>query len=554
MKKFKKLNAVITATLMAAALSVPMASSLSVSAASGDNSITVIAGNDKMTHTAVAAYQVFAGTYNDTDANLTITGWGDGIDVAAFITAIKADSTIIGASFKDVDITNDAAGAQAVADIVGKWTDNSDEAKAFAKLAVANAATKSGTYSEGVISGIADGYYVMADESAATATDPTGSAFTLGLLQVVGGENVEVTTKIDYPTVVKKVQEDDKTDDGGYGAGFNDVADWDANTDVPFKIIATMPSNIDEYDHYYMNFTDTLDDTFGNPENIVVTAGTKTLVKDTDYKIETTGNDMNIVIMDLKGVDGLTVDDKTTVTVTYTAKLNVSGANLAIIGHDGQENKVKLEYSNNPNKTGDGSSKPDDTGETPEDKVIVFTYELDITKIDGATKAAIENAEFKLGNDKDQWATVNEAGYFTGWVDDEASATVLKSDANGIFKVIGLDDGKYKLKELNWSEEYNIPETAFEAVIDANTAFTQDDYANAAAALIELTGSVNGKNDTGANAGDGIVAGTIENNKGTTLPSTGGIGTTLFYVGGGCVVALAGVALITKKRMNNRED
>lgn len=552
MKKFKKLNAVITATLMAAALSVPMTSSLSVSAAIGDNSITVKAGNDKMTHSAVAAYQVFAGTYNDADSNLTITGWGDGINVTAFITAIKADATI-GSSFAG-EITNDAAGAQAVADIVGKWTDNSDEANAFAKLAVANAATKSGTYSEGVISGIADGYYVMADESAATATDPTGSAFTLGLLQVVGGENVEVTTKIDYPTVVKKVQEDDKTDDGGYGAGFNDVADWDANTDVPFKIIATMPSNIDEYDHYYMNFTDTLDDTFGNPENIVVTAGTKTLVKDTDYKIETTGNDMNIVIMDLKGVDGLTVDDKTTVTVTYTAKLNVSGANLAIIGHDGQENKVKLEYSNNPNKTGDGSSKPDDTGETPEDKVIVFTYELDITKIDGATKATIENAQFKLGNDKNQWATVNEDGYFTGWVDNEASATVLKSDANGIFKVIGLDDGSYKLKELNWSEEYNIPETAFDAVIDANTLFTQDDYANALAALIELTGSVNGKDDTGANADDGIVAGTIENNKGTTLPSTGGIGTTLFYVGGGCVVALAGVALITKKRMNNRED
>ena len=552
MKKFKKLNAVITATLMAAALSVPMASSLSVSAAAGDNSITVKAGNDKMTHSDVAAYQVFAGTYNDADSNLTITGWGDGINVTAFITAIKADATI-GSSFAG-EITNDAAGAQAVADIVGKWTDNSDEANAFAKLAVANAATKSGTYSEGVISGIADGYYVMADESAATATDPTGSAFTLGLLQVVGGENVEVTTKIDYPTVVKKVQEDDKTDDGGYGAGFNDVADWDANTDVPFKIIATMPSNIDEYDHYYMNFTDTLDDTFGNPENIVVTAGTKTLVKDTNYTITANGNDMNIVIMDLKGVDGLTVDDKTTVTVTYTAKLNVSGDNLAIIGRNGQENKVKLEYSNNPNKTGDGSSAPDDTGETPEDKVIVFTYELDITKIDGATKATIENAQFKLGNDKNQWATVNEDGYFTGWVDNEASATVLKSDANGIFKVIGLDDGSYKLKELNWSEEYNIPETAFEAVIDANTLFTQDDYANASAALIELTGSVNGKDDTGANADDGIVAGTIENNKGTTLPSTGGIGTTLFYVGGGCVVALAGVALITKKRMNNRED
>ncbi|MDE6103480.1 MAG: isopeptide-forming domain-containing fimbrial protein, partial [Oscillospiraceae bacterium] len=304
---------------------------------------------------------------------------------------------------------------------------------------------------------------------------------------------------------------------------------------------------------YYMNFTDTLDDTFGNPENIEVKAGTKTLVKDTDYIIETNGNDMNIVIMDLKGVDGLTVDEKTTVTVTYTAKLNVTGANTAIIGRDGQENKVKLEYSNNPNKTGNGSSKPDDTGETPEDKVIVFTYELDITKIDGATKAEIPNAEFKLGNDKGQWATVNESGYFTGWVDDEADATVLKSDDKGIFKVIGLDDGAYKLKELNWSEEYNIPDTAFNAVIDADTLFTQDDYANAEAALMNLTGSVNGKDDD-ANPNDGIVAGTIENNKGTMLPSTGGIGTTLFYVGGGCVVALAGVALITKKRMNNRED
>lgn len=551
MKKFKKLNAVITATLMAAALSVPMTSSLSVSAASGDNSITVNAGNDQMTHSDVAAYQVFAGTYNSADSNLTITGWGDGINVTNFISAIKSDVTI-GSLFTD-EIKNDAAGAQAVADIVGKWTDNSAEAKAFAKLAVVNATTASGTYSSGVISGIADGYYVMADKSAATATDPVGSAFTLGLLQVVGGENVEVTTKIDYPTVVKKVQEDDITTDDGYGAGFNDVADWDANTDVPFKIIATMPSNIGEYDHYYMNFTDTLDDTFGNPENIVVTAGTKTLVKDTDYTIETTGNDMNVVIKDLKSVDGLTVDEKTTVTVTYTAKLNVTG-NTAIIGRDGQENKVKLEYSNNPNNTGDGINKPDDTGETPEDKVIVFTYELDITKIDGATKATIENAEFKLGNDKDQWATVNENGFFTGWVDDESAATVLKSDNKGIFKIIGLDDGTYKLKELKWSEEYNIPDTAFEAIIDAETAFTQNDYANAEAALITLKGSVNSKEDANASADNGIVAGTIENNKGTMLPSTGGIGTTLFYVGGGCVVALAGVALITKKRMNNRED
>lgn len=547
-KKTRRVAAFAAAVMMATCVAVPM-SSFSASAAAGDNSITINADSKEMSHGAMAAYQVFAGTYNDTDDNLTVTGWGDGINVEQFITAIKNDKTL--KKYFNVEITQDAVGAQKVADIVGGWTDGSSEAEAFAKLAVANKATLSGSYSNGTISGIADGYYVIADTQAATDTDPVGSAFTLGLLKVAGGENVSVTPKIDYPTVVKKVQEDDNNTDDGYGTGYNDVADWDTNTDVPFKIIANMPSNIDKYDHYYMKFTDTLDDNFGNPENIVVTAGETTLANNTDYIISKTGNDMTVEIMDLKGISGLTVTANTKVTVTYTAKLNVAGDTKAVIGLDGQENKVKLEYSNNPNVTGDGSAKPSDTGETPEDKVIVFTYETDITKIDGATDAKIQGAEFKLSNGSStgqKWAKVNTNGYFEEWVDSEDDATVLTSDSNGIFKVIGLDDGTYYLYEQDWSEEYNIPLTPFTLVIDATTSFTQDSYGNASDVLTALTGSVNGVDDNTATTNNGIISGTIENNKGSVLPGTGGIGTTLFYVGGGVLVAGAGVLLITKKR------
>lgn len=543
-KNFRRIANFAAALVLTACMTAPV-TTFTTFAADGTNSITITNYNPDsadLTHTGFAAYQVFAGTYNASASNITITGWGDGVNVDAFITALKADATI-GAAMTAAGIDNTVAGAVKVADIAGGWTDGSDEAEAFAKLAVANKGTASGNYSNGTISGIADGYYVVADTSAASNAE--GSAWTLGLLAVAGGSNVEVSPKIGYPEVVKKVKEDDVATDGGYGAGYNDVADWDVNTKVPFLIQATMPSNIDDFSSYYMKFTDTLDDNFGNPEDIVVTAGSVTLTKDTDYTVTTTGNDMVIEIADLKAVSGLTVSDTTKVTVTYNAKLNVSGT-PAEIGRDGQENKVKLTYSNDPNVT-------TVTGETPEDSVIVFTYELDIKKVDGATDAAIKDAQFKLSNeDGSKWAVVDGNGYFTEWVDSEDVATVLKSGEDGMFKIIGLDDGAYKLKELEWSTEYNIPTTPFDVSITADTLFTQDGYASASAALKTLEGTVGGSAAT-ADIDTGVVSGTIENNKGSKLPETGGIGTTIFYVGGGTVAAAAGVLLITKKRMKNRK-
>lgn len=573
MKKTRRFAAIAAAAMMTAALAVPM-TGMNAFAASGDNSITIKADGKNMTHGNMSAYQVFAGTYNATDKNLTVTGWGDGINVVEFIRAIKDDTTLNG-EFNEIVEENSVATATAVANIVGGWTTGGVRARAFAKLAVANKSTTTsgvfnaaGADTDATISGLADGYYVIMDAAAATANPSTdGSAFTLGLLQVAGGTDTTVKPKLDYPTVVKKVKEDDSNESTDYGAGYNDVADWDVNTAVPFKIIASMPSNIDVYDHYYMEFTDTLDDNFGAPENIVVRID-DTALDATKYELTTggaKGNDMSIVIKDLKDCSAdITKDTK--VTVTYTAKLNVQaeGVEAAVIGRPGQENKVDLTYSNNPNNTGNGSSKPDDTGKTPEDKVIVFTYELDVTKIDGVTDEKLQGAEFKLhrggsaSESAKEWAVVDTNGYFTKWTTNETEATTLKSDTNGVFKIIGLDDGTYYLTETKAPTNYNKPSEAFTVVIDASTLFTQEDYDKNATEgdkipLIGLSATIGGENAT-VNDKMGIVSGTIENNRGSKLPGTGGIGTVLFYVVGGVLVVGAGVTLITKKRVGKDSE
>ncbi|MDE6540137.1 MAG: isopeptide-forming domain-containing fimbrial protein [Ruminococcus sp.] len=566
----------IAALTLSACSIAPMAMTASAaSVTEGDgNSITITNADEAgLSHTKMAAYQIFKGEYDEEQDQLGVSGWGDGINVKDFIEALQSNDAFNATpgdnssnAFAGIEAKDTALTAQQVSDIVGKWSSNSAQAEAFAKLAVANnSGTTSGEFNEAVtsVSKLPDGYYVIADEEAATAgtNGEDGSAFTLGLLAVAGGSNVTASPKTDFPTVVKKVLEDDITTDDGYGAGYNDVADWDINTPVPFKIIGSVPSNIDKYEHYYMEFSDEMDNSFDPIESLKVEVDGTELTS-TQYTV-TAGenaedaNDFKVIITDLKGL-GLTITEDTQVTVTYTAKINVANA---VIGLDGQENFVDLTYSNNPNKTGNGKDKPENTGKTPKDKVIVFTYETDVNKIDGNTNEPIENAEFKLANaDGTKWAIVDANGKFTEWVDSADAATTLKTDADGMIKVIGLDDGSYQLKELKWSDEYNIPEEAFSVVLDATTEFTQDSYGTASDVLTEIKGTVGGENadvlyktvnDEQKMIG---IEGQIENKKGTALPSTGGIGTTIFYLGGGAMVAVAGVFLITKKRMGKSEN
>lgn len=585
-RTFKRFAAITSASLLAACMVAPMAGS-AATLANGEtgNTITINTTSPVYTHENMAAYQIFAGTWNEEKNNFTVSTWGDGIDVVNFIKALKANNNFVVGEvniFASIAEEKTAVSAQDVAKIIGTWntgvqansgagvTANTTGAAAkmadtFAKLAVEYKTTNiTGTFNPvtedreiATITGLPDGYYVIADTKAADSDKGDGySSYTLGLLQVAGDENITVTPKMDYPTVVKKVKEDDVSTDNNYGAGYNDVADWDINTKVPFKLIATLPGNIDEYDHYYLKFNDTLADSFGNPTDFVVTVGSTVLTEE-QYDLNNTGNDFTLEIVDLKGL-GINITSDTQVTVTYNAMIEEANA---VIGLPGQENEVTLTYSNNPNVTGDGTVAPTDTDTTTKDTVIVFTYEIDITKKDGSTGLPIPNAEFILSKEENGtkfYATVDSAGKFLGWETTESSATTLKSGPDGVFKIIGIDDGEYSLKELNWSTEYNIPTTPFTVNINATTLFDQE-YKETEAKksadnmLTGLEATLAGE-AMSVDANKGIVSGEIENNRGTQLPSTGGIGTTVFYLGGGAMVAVAGIYLISKKRMKNTQE
>lgn len=555
-KRARRAAAFAAAVVMAACAAVPMSSSFSASAA-GNNTITITAVDGAAITHNYEAYQVFKGQY--AAGSLGNIDWGTGVDGTAILAELQSAAA-------PLDVFNGAKDAKDVAEKLAAGVTKADDdtlAVAFAAVVGKHlTAVKSGTYANGEITGLDDGYYLVQDASdSPSGTGETNSgAKTRFILKVAGGGNVNVTAKSSAPSVIKKVKEDDKPVTGDVKVGsytadaqYNDVADYCIGENVPFELISTMPSTYDDYTSYFYQFTDTLATNFTlNTNSIavkVVNADGETPLTATDYTVSTqddTGK-FTITINDTKKITSIKKDS--TIVVDYNATLN----DTAEIGLPGQENKVDLTYSNNPNYTGDGASTPEgDKGKTPEDKVIVFTYELDVTKYLGneETKADAEDgtkAGFKLGNaDGSKWATVDGNLRITGWVDDVAAATEVTTDATGIFKFIGLDDGKYTLRETTTPTGYNTM-ADLTLTIGATTANNQVWSGTASDALSAIKLTMNSTNIDG-DVDKGNVEGSIINQKGSSLPSTGGIGTTMFYVGGGVLVAGAGVLLITKKR------
>ena len=559
MKKTKKLFAMLLALIMAVALAVP--------AFAAGETYTITINNDKDGHT-YEAYQVFSGDLaGNVLSNIT---WGTGVDGDDLLAALKGDSTI-GSSFTDCTT------AAQVAEVLATFSNDSAQLDAFAAIVADNLDAVTGTSTEDTgpytISGLDAGYYFVKDQDdSLTGEDP--DAYTKFMLELV--QNTTVTPKSDVPSVEKKVQEDDKyNQDGGYGQGYNDVADWNIGDAVPFKLIGTIPE-MDGYDTYKYIFHDTLSSGLDlNTDSVkVYVADSKDadlssltpLTAGEDYTLNTSPAESHcsfeVSFSDLKSVEEA-VSGKYII-VAYTATLNKN----AEIGLDGNPNEVYLEFSNNPAQSGEGEDHP--TDETPKDEVIVFTYELDTTKVDGAqTTTKLPDAQFVLLNsDGTKVAKIDESNKFDGWVNlpvgtgdegaityedwttyNETNKVILTSGADGLFKVIGLDDGTYKLREIKAPDGYNLLPNDVEVVITATTSNGQDwTSGTASKALTNLAVTADKQPGTG-DVSTGIAGITIGNNKGATLPETGGMGTTIFYIVGGILVVGAGVLLITKKRM-----
>lgn len=546
MKKFKKFSAAIAATLIAASLSVPMAASLPASAAASANTISFKDEVAETGHT-YTAYRIFSGTVEGPE--LKNVQWANPDGANALVTAMKADealsATLSTITVPESGVVNAAAVAKALGGL------NSDEAgaKVLAKVIAANTnlVEKVGEAGPSITTGTTgdkDGYYLIVESDMTGQTDSAMTAYILNMYDA--SEGAEIAVKSAIPSVEKKIKENTKTGDWDTDNGYNDTADFCKGDIVPFKLTGTMPSNLDRYDTYKYVFHDNIAANFSDPTNFKVYLNTVSEANDvtSSFTVVTTNlEDITISCDNVKAIDGVTATTK--IIVTYDATLS-----NPVIGQPGQKNTVYLEYSNNPNNGGSGTSN------SKPDTVIAFTYELDVTKIDGTTDAPLEGAEFKfyrMNGESKEYAIVADDGKLTGW-GAETAGTTLKSGTDGIFKVIGIDDGTYYLDETKAPAGYNELTEDIKVVVSADTSNSQTDNTIDGTELTALNITVDAGTAQAGDVDSGIVEMDVKNNSGTTLPSTGGIGTTLFYVGGGCMVALAGVFLITKKRMNKKED
>lgn len=553
MKKTNKFAAFALAACMMAPMAMATTASFTASAATAGN-VTITDEQSTSYEHKYDVYKIFNGTMNSGKLEgITFAG----TDFSAFLTELKGDSTI-GADFTSCKTVADTA------KVLGGYSNDGEKAKAFAKfVATKNSLVKKeSTDNSNTISLADDGYYVIIEQK--TSGTPESVALTSYLLTTYdASEGQDIKAKSAIPSLEKKIQENVKTgtwqNDDTYGERYNDTADFSIGDTVPFKLYGTMPSNIADYPSYKYVFHDKLGSEFTSNDDVKVYAvnGTdrKEISSASYSKIVSSGDTITVSFEDLKSaVDAegnkITLNSSTKIIVEYTALLNGSDVK---IGKPGQTNAAYLEYSNNPNVGGSG-----ETSKTPEDKVIAFTYKLDVTKLDGATKDKLEGAKFKLkaedGAHSGKWARVSN-DKISGWVDNEDDATELKSGANGVFSVIGLDDGKYSLKETVAPSGYNTLTDAIEFIISAETSNSQNDNTIDGNELtkLEITVGESGTPVSGDLA-SGAVSMEVENNSGSTLPSTGGIGTTIFYVLGGTLVVGSGIALVTKKRLGKNED
>lgn len=369
---------------------------------------------------------------------------------------------------------------------------------------------------EVVFENMPQGYYLFAESQTGTQPDSTS----LVIVNTQGKDNLTVTSKENVPTVEKKVKE--KNDSTGTESDWQDAADYDVNDEIPYKLTGTLPTNFDSYASYSYIFHDTFS------EGLTITADKVSVHLDSETGADITSHfDISVVGQELtvkakngniKTVPGITKDSK--IVVTYTAILN----DQAVMGKLGNPNEVYLEFSNNPYDSGEG--KP--TGETPKDKVTVFTFKITVNKVKNDNATPLPGAGFtlyKFDQAANEWKKVG----------DEITGVTT-------FNFERLDAGQYKIVETTVPDGYNKAkdiEFTVTAVYDTNSANPQ---------LTDLT--VNPADGFTVELEAGSVTTNVVNNSGNELPSTGGMGTTLFYVLGALMMIGAGVLLVVKRRMH----
>lgn len=496
----KRIASMALATIMAVVL---LASALPTKAfAATTGNLTITNQSAEFNGKEVKAWQMFSATVTADGKNASYTlntAW------APFF------KTVIGGDMATLD--GDALSQKAIEYVTGLGSDDEANVIAFAKKASDWAkkngieATSSATASGGsapyvaTFSGLAFGYYVVSPQGGSTADRGTDAI----LANVVAADK-NVNLKSEYPTISKTVDDNNHAD-----AQVGDTLNFELKSKVP---------NMTEYTTYVFNFVDTLSKGLTlNQNSIKVTIGASELQKDVDYTVSATGGngaatELKIIMTDFKTKHGDKAGQE--IKVTYSAIINEH----AVAGQDDAGNSAKLEYSNDPIKGGTGTSVPSVTHG--------YTFDFDINKTDGMDGSALAGAVFQLqkkGEGTPIKLIVENAG-------DETQSAVVRSAKTGEGNAVdtittpesgkitfkGLDAAEYQLVETKTPDGYNKLQKPVDVTIVAN--YDQDGTLN--------NWTVNG--------GGNDVALNIQNNKGTLLPETGGMGTILFTLVGAAAI------------------
>jgi len=523
-KAIKKFMAALLAVAMLCAMAVP-----AMAAGTTTHTLTI---NGKTSGHTYEAYQVFTGTLEGNV--LSDITFGSGVDG----NAILSDSDL------PSELANSANAAE-LAKNLSELASGSDQVNAFAKVVSKHLTNTKYTSTEAgttyTIGGLPDGYYFVKD---ASDTLPEGATYSRYMLDIVS--NATIDSKDTSVTLDKQIKHNE-TDSWGV-VGDNQIGDT-----VYFRTITTVPDTTG-----YETYTYKIHDTMSSEITSNVKSASDVTIRIGDgesaaelsasyYSVEVSGNSftVSVDIIAAKNAGLITTDSK-----LYTYYSGVLNESARMYTEGPQSNTAYLEYSNNPN--GDG------TGETVKKTVYDWTFTVEVVKVDGADHSkTLSGAEFVLSRNGGLLENgVLKEGYETELIPvtagSDGSYTIALSGTNytmttpdnGQISIKGLDDSvDYYLYEIKAPAGYNTLTSAVKFTISTRT---DSNYSTSGESITE-----NPTVTVGSTASNGMTF-NVENNTGATLPSTGGMGTTLFYVVGGGLMVAAAVLLITKKRMENK--
>lgn len=498
-KAMKKLMAALLAVAMVCAMAIPAFAAGGAGATTGEGKITI--DNAVIGHT-YKIYRILNLQYNDTAKSFRYEKndkWGAFVEEQTAYLAVDSKTGVV--TWANSDNADNGTAIKALAVAAGQHvTDTPSLAADDSKEATSNTV---------IFDNLPLGWYLVVSD---LTTDAICSIDTTA-------KQVTIREKNGVPTVTKEVE----YASGSWGQGNDGNVGDTVNFQTTIYVTDGNPTNYVLHDKMSNGLT-------FKEDSIAVKVNDTTPI--TNYTVKYTNTDK--CTFEISFPNGtLHTNDK--VVVTYSATINSN----AVVGTAGNENETWLKYGNN--------------GETTHGKTKTYTWSFNIFKYftdSDDTMQYLANVEFVLyrknADDKAEYAKFDSNNKLSGWTEAENEATKLKTNATSIVGVKGLDKGTYFLKETATPGGFNGLTTDVEVQIDSSC-----NTLNGATYTVKYKmANANDENFADTDEEEKVVP--IENKRGTTLPGTGGIGTTIFYVVGGGLMVAAAILLITKKRMENR--